>query len=198
MKSVVLVVEDELLTAETITLLLKDEDYEVMGPVRSAHDALMLCAHSTLAPDIALCDIRLQGDTKGTELALQLKQRYACEIIFLTAFSDQKTVAEAFKVDPAMYLIKPFTEKQLLITLQLAFHRHYSKQPASTSTALVLTAKEQEILGLIARGLTTKQIARRLNISIETIKTHRKRMLKKNNTPSFPLLVFKFSSKIPE
>lgn len=194
MSSVVLIIEDELITADSIVRLLKDEDYTVLGPARSAEDALTMCAYSNLVPDVVLCDIHLKGNVKGTEVALTLKQRYGCEIVFLTAFSDQRTLTDAFRSDPAMYVVKPFTDKQLLVAVQLAFHRVFSKQAPVKTTDILLTKKESEILGLIAHGLTTKQIASKLNISTETVKTHRKRMLRKNNATTIPWLVYKFGA----
>ena len=124
------------------------------------------------------------------ELAGQLKKLYDCEIIFLTAYSDTKTLESAFETDPVMYVIKPYNDTQLLVAVQMAFHKLFKKEKSVAEKKLDLTEREKEIAQLVANGFSSKQIANRLTISIETVKTHRRRMLQKNNISSFPHLVY--------
>jgi len=186
----ILVIEDEMITATSIVELLKDEDYEVMGIARDAQKALLMCNQAETPPSIIICDINIIGAIKGVELAAQLKELYQCEIIFLTAYSDQKTLGGAFELEPVMYVVKPFTDAQLLVALQLGFHKMLKKSTFSSTSTLLLTEREKEIAHLVAHGLSSKQIGRKLNISIETVKTHRRRMLSKNSIKNFPQLVF--------
>jgi CheY-like chemotaxis protein len=104
----ILIVEDELIIANSIAELLTDEEYEVMGIAKSAAEAFMLCRNGDAVPAVVLCDINIKGDIKGPELALQLKEEFDAEIIFLTAYSDSKTLQQAFAADPVMYLVKPY------------------------------------------------------------------------------------------
>lgn len=189
-KDTVLIVEDELITAESISELLAEEDYNIVGIAKDANTALRLCRESEEAPQVIVCDINIKGTVKGVELAGQLKKLYGCEIIFLTAYSDTKTLESAFETDPVMYVIKPYNDTQLLVAVQMAFHKLFKKEKSVAEKQLDLTEREKEIAQLVANGFSSKQIANRLTISIETVKTHRRRMLQKNNISSFPHLVY--------
>ena len=189
-KDTVLIIEDELITAESISELLAEEDYNVVGIAKDANTALRLCRESEEPPQVIVCDINIKGTVKGVELAGQLKKLYDCEIIFLTAYSDTKTLESAFETDPVMYVIKPYNDTQLLVAVQMAFHKLFKKEKSVAEKKLDLTEREKEIAQLVANGFSSKQIANRLTISIETVKTHRRRMLQKNNISSFPHLVY--------
>jgi len=189
-KDTVLIVEDELITAESISELLAEEDYNIVGIAKDASTALRLCRESEEPPQVIVCDINIKGVVKGVELAGQLKKLYDCEIIFLTAYSDTKTLESAFETDPVMYLVKPYNDTQLLVAVQMAFHKLFKKEKSVAQKKLDLTEREKEIAQLVANGFSSKQIANRLSISIETVKTHRRRMLQKNNISSFPHLVY--------
>ncbi len=193
-KDNVLIVEDELITAESILELLTDEDYKVTGVARDAATALQQCRKAVDPPRVIVCDINIAGDVKGVELARQLKKLYGCEIVFLTAYSDSKTLESAFETDPVMYVVKPYNDTQLLVAVQMAFNKLYRKEKSGVGKKLELTEREKEIAVLVAQGHSSKQIARKLSISIETVKTHRRRMLQKNNISSFPQLVFLMNS----
>ena len=192
----VLVVEDELITAASIEELLQEEDYITIGIAKDAATALRLCSQTAVPPAVVICDINIKGNIKGVELAGQLKQLYGCEIIFLTAYADAKTVQAAFAKEPVMYVVKPYNDSQLLVAVQMAFHRIYQKEKTAQFVRLELTQREKEIAMLIAQGLSSKQVARKLIISIETVKTHRRRMLLKNNISSFPQLVYLMNKEI--
>lgn len=189
-KDTVLIVEDELITAESISELLAEEDYKVIGVAKDADTALRLCSEGEEPPQVIICDINIKGTVKGIELAGQLKKLYACEIIFLTAYSDAKTLQSAFETDPVMYVVKPYNDTQLLVAVQMAFHKLFKKGKFLVEKKLDLTEREREIAQLVANGFSSKQIANRLGIGIETVKTHRRRMLQKNNINSFPHLVY--------
>lgn len=189
-KDTVLIVEDELITAESISELLAEEDYKIIGVAKDANTALRLCNKSEEPPQVIICDINIKGNVKGVELAQQLKKLYGCEIIFLTAYSDTKTLESAFETNPIMYVVKPYNDTQLLVAVQMAFHKLFKKEKLVAQKKLDLTEREKEIAGLVAQGHSSKQIARNLSISIETVKTHRRRMLQKNNISSFPHLVY--------
>ena len=193
-KDTVLIIEDELITAESISELLAEEDYKIIGVAKDANTALRLSRESEEPPQVIICDINIKGDIKGVELAAQLKKLYGCEIIFLTAYSDTKTLQIAFETNPVMYVVKPYNDTQLLVAVQMAFHKQFKKEKLVAEKKLDLTEREKEIAQLVANGFSSKQIASRLIISIETVKTHRRRMLQKNNISSFPHLVYLMNS----
>jgi len=187
----ILIVEDELVTATSISELLEEEEYIISGIAKDAAAALRISSQQEAAPAVVICDIHIQGSVNGVELARQLKELYQCEVIFLTAYADTKTLQAAFSTEPVMYVVKPYTDTQLLVAIQMAFHKLYQPQQSLADRhTLQLTEREREIALLIAQGLTSKQIARNLFISLETVKTHRRRMLSKNNISSFPHLIY--------
>ena len=186
----ILIVEDELITASAIEELLFEEEYEVIGIAKDAATAFKLCGQSTTAPAVILCDINIKGNIQGAELASTLKEKYKCEIIFLTAHADAQTLKEAFKNDPVMYMVKPYTDKQLLVALQMAFHKIYTLQKPENNQQLQLTGREKEITQMVAEGMSSKQVASKLFISIETVKTHRRHILQKNNLNNFSQLIY--------
>lgn len=186
-----LIVEDEMITATSIAELLEEEDYIVGGIAKDASSALQLCRKPAGPPAVVVCDIHLEGGESGVDLARELKQSFQCEVVFLTAYSDSNTLQAAFATEPVMYVVKPYTDAQLLVAVQMAFHKRYNAaREAARQPALQLTDREREVALLVAKGMASKQIARHLNISVETVKTHRRRMLSKNNINSFPQLVY--------
>ena len=186
----ILIIEDELITASAIEELLLEEEYGVIGIAKDAATALKLSAESSSAPAVILCDINIKGTIQGPELAALLKEKYKCEIIFLTAHSDPKTLKEAFKNDPVMYVVKPYTDTQLLVALQMAFHKIYTLQKPEDKHQLQLTDREKVITQMVAEGMSSKQVAAKLFISIETVKTHRRHILQKNNLNNFSQLIY--------
>ena len=89
-----------------------------------------------------------------------------------------------------MYLVKPYTDKQLLVALQMAFHKIYTLQNSENNQQLQLTGREKEITQMVAEGMSSKQVASKLFISIETVKTHRRHILQKNNLNNFSQLIY--------
>ncbi|WP_332732598.1 response regulator transcription factor [Flavihumibacter sp.] len=184
----ILVVEDELITAESIFELLEQEDFKMIGVAKDAATAFQLCDKEI--PQVVVCDINIKGEINGIELAKLLKQKFGCQIVFLTAYTDIRTVESAAAVEPVMYVIKPYNDVQLLVAVQMAFHRLYKKQMPKINEQLQLTGREREIASLVAQGFSSKEIAKKLFISEETVKTHRRRMLQKNNINNFPQLIY--------
>ncbi|MCG7855837.1 DNA-binding response regulator [Flavihumibacter sediminis] len=184
----ILVVEDELITAESIFELLEQEDFKMIGVAKDTATAFQLCEKEI--PQVVVCDINIKGEINGIELAKLLKQKFGCQIVFLTAYTDIRTVESAAAVEPVMYVIKPYNDVQLLVAVQMAFHRLYKKQMPKINEQLQLTGREREIASLVAQGFSSKEIAKKLFISEETVKTHRRRMLQKNNINNFPQLIY--------
>lgn len=186
----ILLIEDELIIGNSIAELLAEEEYEVSGIAKSAEEALNICRKAKQPPAVALCDINIKGPVNGTTLALQLKEEFNCEIVFLTAYTDPNNLEQAFASTPAMYIVKPYNDKQLLVAVQMALHIYLKKNNRYKYPKLELTEREREIARLVAEGLTSKQVARKLFISAETVKTHRRRMLQKNNMSNFHHLIY--------
>jgi len=184
----VLIIEDELLIAESVAAYLTEESYQVIGIAANYAEAKDFFQKNPL-PALIVSDINLKGGENGIEIITRLKQNYDFETIFLTVRTDTKTVHETLSANPVTYLVKPFTENQLLVAMIMATHRMFKKQNSNNAN-LELTQREKEIARLVSQGLNSKQVAHQLFISSETVRTHRKNMLQRNNLSSFNQLIY--------
>jgi DNA-binding LytR/AlgR family response regulator len=107
------IVEDDLLIAESIVMNLSAMGYEPLEPVRNYTDAIEMIA--TRYPDLLIIDVTIEG-TK------EVNSRFSIPFIYLTAYSDPHTVERAKTTHPYAYLVKPFTEKDLYSSIEIAFN----------------------------------------------------------------------------
>jgi DNA-binding LytR/AlgR family response regulator len=114
----ILLVEDELVIAEDLKDILEELGYEVCGIAVSAREALALIEEQS--PDLALLDIQIKGGKDGIELAAEINENYHLPFIMLTSFSDLQTLNRAKEVHPYGYLVKPFNEKDILVSIEMA------------------------------------------------------------------------------
>ena len=120
-KEKILVVEDEGLVALSLQKCLESLGYEVPATAATSDEVIKRTAE--ISPDLILMDIRLKGDVDGIELADWLKQTYKIPVVFLTAHSDEKTLDRAKKTAPFGYIVKPFEEKSLHSTIEMALFK---------------------------------------------------------------------------
>lgn len=118
----VLIVEDELLVARGLAKVLEAHGHEVVGVVSSG--AAAIAAIDPLPPDVVLMDIRLRGDLDGIAAAAAIRARTDVAIVFLTAYGDRDHVERAKAVDPMGYLIKPYGDREVVATVEIAALRH--------------------------------------------------------------------------
>jgi len=126
LKSRILIVEDESIVALDIQNRLEDHDFDVVGIVSTGSRAIEKAISEI--PDLILMDINLKGSIDGIETASLIKREIECPIIFLTAFADEKTLKKARISDASGYILKPFRENELLITIDLAIKRESVKK----------------------------------------------------------------------
>ncbi|OOQ56782.1 sigma 54-interacting transcriptional regulator [Mucilaginibacter pedocola] len=121
MSKKILIVEDEFIVANALRLILVQAGYTVTGIAASAEEA----DHSLQREkaDLVLLDIRLSGKSTGIDLARKLRGANIA-FIYLSANSSQKVLEEAKATEPYGFLVKPFREKDLLVTLDIAWYRH--------------------------------------------------------------------------
>jgi PAS domain S-box-containing protein/putative nucleotidyltransferase with HDIG domain len=117
----ILVVEDESLVARDIQNMLRSLGYEVTGIVASGELAIQKAAAST--PDLVLMDIVLKGDIDGIAAAERLWEEYGIPVIYLTAYADDTTFERAKLTKPFGYLLKPFEERELQTTIEMALYK---------------------------------------------------------------------------
>ncbi|MDD3041456.1 MAG: response regulator [Methanosarcinaceae archaeon] len=118
----ILVVEDELIVAMGIKKMLKILGYTVTGIASSGEDAISK-AESTF-PDLVLMDVMLKGDIDGIKAAEAIRKIIDIPIIYLTAYSDSKVLERAKKTSPYGYIVKPFDEKDLHSSIEMALYKH--------------------------------------------------------------------------
>jgi DNA-binding NtrC family response regulator len=122
MSARILIVEDERITAEDLRETLTDLGYLVTAAVSNGADAIAQAEEN--APDLALMDVRIQGEMDGTETARVLRERFNIPVIYLTAHADSSTVTRAKDAEPLGYITKPFQEAALHASIEIALHKH--------------------------------------------------------------------------
>ena len=149
-------------------------------------------------PDCAAClvlDVRLPG-LSGLDLQRELAERHIrIPIIFITGHADVPMSVQAMKSGAAEFLIKPFRDQALLDAIFQSIERDRAARRQQVETSQLrerldgLTAREKQVMHLVARGLLNKQIAAELGISEKTIKVHRAQVMHKMSAGSLVDLV---------
>ena len=138
----ILIVEDEAIVAMDLKLHLQELGYGVAALASSGKEAL--AAASGLVPDLVLMDISLGAGMDGIEAARQL-HAVGIPVVFLTAYADETTLARAKESGPYGYLLKPFDERSLHSTIEMALYRHRMEQELKASEAKLRTILEHAI-----------------------------------------------------
>jgi two-component system, response regulator PdtaR len=115
----ILLVEDQFMIAQDIENLLTDWGYDFVGCAASGKEALSL--FDIHKPDLALVDIHIDGDMDGIDTVKIMHSIRPMPIVYLTAQADRQTIERAKASSPFAYLLKPFDERNLQISLELAF-----------------------------------------------------------------------------
>lgn len=132
-----LVVEDEPLVANSLLLVLRRLGYSVAALTDNGEEAVKLTF--SLVPDLVLMDISLRGKMDGAEAARQIRLTTGRPVVFLSGHSDPLTLKKARECEPYGFILKPFGERELLVQIDLALHRH------QVETQRELARREQEI-----------------------------------------------------
>jgi len=118
----ILLVEDEAVVAMDLADQLEDMGYKVCGIADNGEDALEMARR--LQPGVILMDIVIKGPADGIEVAAALADGCRAPVVFLTAFSDLRTVRRAARSAPYGYLTKPFHRNEVRAAIEVAVHRH--------------------------------------------------------------------------
>lgn len=117
----ILVVEDEAVVAMDLDAQLRDMGYEVCACVDNGRDAVALAI--VLLPDLVLMDVVVKGEVDGVEAASHINSKLHIPVVFLTAYSDDKTVERAAQTGPYGYLTKPFQSRELHAGIEVALYK---------------------------------------------------------------------------
>jgi DNA-binding NarL/FixJ family response regulator len=188
----VLLADDHTLVRAGIRSLLDSiERVEVVAEAGDGHETLQLIAKHR--PDVALLDIGMPG-LNGLEVAKRIvSESPRTKVIILSMHADASYVNQALRAGVAGYLLKGASVTELPLALEAVaagqtyltpkISKHvidnYLRDPDRTDPVEGLTARQREILQLIAEGRTTKEIAGILGVSVKTIETHRARLMER-------------------
>jgi len=121
-KAQIIVVEDENIVALDLRNRLTSLGYNVPAVAASGEDAIAKAAQHR--PDLVLMDIKLKGQMDGIEAAEQIRSQFHIPVVYLTAYADDATLQRARITHPFGYIIKPFEERDLSATIEMALYRH--------------------------------------------------------------------------
>jgi putative two-component system response regulator len=122
----IFILEDELITAESIKVSLTRSGYAVTGIAGSGEAALKELEKNP--PHLVLVDIRLKGNMDGIEAARHITGRFGIPVIYLTAFADSEILERAKLTESYGYLIKPFDDRELSSNIEIAIYKHNSER----------------------------------------------------------------------
>jgi len=120
-KARILVVEDEALVARDLVSMVKSLDYEVTDLIQNGEAVIQSVENNP--PDLAIMDIVLKGRVDGIEAAAILWEKYSIPVVYLTSFADDLTFQRAKLTEPFGYLIKPYEERELELTIEIALYK---------------------------------------------------------------------------
>ena len=176
----VLIVEDEPLIAKNIGMYLNNNDFEVSAIAYDSEEAMFQLKRQP--PDFAILDINLESERDGIEIAEYINRNNFIPFIYLTSYSDKETIERAKKTNPAGFIVKPFNEKTLYATIEIALANHAQQAnrhvPELASDKInkplvnPLTEREFEVMKLLYEGKTNQQMADELFIAMNTLKKH--------------------------
>lgn len=190
----ILIVDDHGVLRAGLRALLNDEtNFQVVGEAGTSDEGLRTALE--LKPDVVLMDLSIPG-VGGLDLTRQLREKLPeTRVIILTVHDDTALVSEAMTAGAAGYVIKRAVESELLAAIHAAVRGEFYVHPSMTRGLLELqrssvrpprdgnseglTSREVDVVKLLTNGLTNRQIADELFLSVRTVESHRAHILGK-------------------
>jgi NarL family two-component system response regulator LiaR len=185
----VLLVDDHPVVRQGLRALLSTQDgIEVVGEADDGEAAV--AAAERLSPDVVLMDVVMPG-MDGVEALRRIgERRPQTRVVMLTSYADERRAMEAVDAGASGFLLKDASPRDVAAAIRAAHRGEAVLHPSVAAKLLAerrrppaahadLTARELEVLRLIARGLQNKQIAAQLHVSEKTVKTHVSAILRK-------------------
>jgi DNA-binding NarL/FixJ family response regulator len=190
----IILAEDHRITREGLVNLLQERpDMEVVGEAENGREAVRLARE--LSPDLVIMDVTMP-DLNGIDATRIITSgSNNTKVIALSMYSDKQFVQGMIQAGASGYLLKDCAFEELVAAIQavmqgdtylspgiagIVVQDYLTKLTTDRSSAdTVLTAREREVLQLIAEGNSTKEIAARLSVSVKTVETHRRQIMEK-------------------
>jgi DNA-binding NarL/FixJ family response regulator len=196
----ILLVDDHRIMRDGIRAMLNGhgDEFSVIGEAETGDDAVRMTGE--LSPDIVLVDIGLPG-LNGIEVTTELSRHYpGARVVVLSMFGDEDAIVAAVRAGARAFLVKSASRMDLLTALRTVskggsylsptvsdrllsrLQKANGASPAAAHMPRVLDAlspRELQILRLVAEGKSSKEVALLLNLSLETVRSYRKSMMKK-------------------
>jgi len=188
---VLLVDDHELLREGLRSILEKDENVEIVGEASNGRDAVALSR--TLHPDVVIIDVGMKG-LNGVDATRQIRSEFPkIQVLALSAHSDDRYVSAMLGAGACGYVLKANAYSELRNALEAArtgtgfLSPEVTKSVVDTSLRKAktevdpesLSEREREVLQLLAEGLTSPEIGKRLFIATSTVETHRRSIMRK-------------------
>jgi len=177
----ILILEDDIIVGIDLQEVLTAFGYNTIL-VHNYENALLQA--KKFKPHLAICDIKLGNGLTGIDF---VKDVYVIlpklEIIYVTAFSSQQMMDDISVTNPLNYIVKPWNEEQIKVSIEMAFNyinKKYSKEDLLSGLSLT----EYKIIDLISKQKKSKEIGALLFISDKTVRNHRYNIIKKLNIPN--------------
>ena len=195
----ILLADDHQITRHGLkSLLNQQKNMTVIGEAENGRQAVRLALEQK--PDIIVMDISMP-ELNGIEATRQIKAELPeTKIIALSMYSDKRYIAGMLKAGVSGYLLKNCAFDELIAAISaVTKNQNYLSQAiantvmqdyasilagSDTSLAAQLSAREREVLQMIAEGSSTKEIAERMCVSVKTVETHRQQIMRKLNAKS--------------
>jgi len=189
---IVFVVDDDISIRESLELLIRCEGWQ---PQLFATAQEFLALPRVLAPSCLILDVSLPG-LNGLDLQKQVAvERTEMPIIFITGYGDVPMTVRAMKAGAQEFLTKPFSDEVLLAAIRQALERsrialgREMEMQALKDRYASLTARERQVMALVASGKPNKLVGSELGISEITVKAHRGKVMEKMKADSVADLV---------
>lgn len=201
----VMIIDDHPLVRQGITKILeKEQDMEVVAETGNAHDAINLIARHE--PDFIIADISLEGEVNGIDLVKAVRERFGnIRVLVLSMFDEAIYAERAIRAGARGYMTKKEAPNNVAsairgimrgdlyltggISGRIIDKLLHSTSDSNQTPVDLLTDREFEIFQLLGNGFGTGEIARRLNLSVNTIESHRKKIKDKLGIKKGPELV---------
>lgn len=195
----ILIVEDEFPIALDIQSRVEKMGYQVVDICNTFDLATEVLASNDI--QVALLDVNLNDEKDGFDIAAWINENSTANFLFITAYSDDFTFRSALDLNPAGFVNKPFTDKELFHQIELAlkhseaikekeiaWRKSFNEKVESIEDATSktypagweeLSKREVEVAVLLSEGLSDKELAEKLYVSPSTVRTHLRRIYDK-------------------